>query len=305
MRVTTVFVPKGFGQKIGDLALQHDISAVSISESRRMQRNSETPLEVVTFQSNTRNTKEFVETLMDAAYYDPKTFSFSTRHPQSLFGREPVQKATYPLTRPTAEVYEELWQFSQITLSLICRVFLAALLVAYGIREDYMPLIIAGLLFLPYHHFLLGIGVGAATGEWKLLKKAGLAFFLGTLLILLSGVVVGLLTDKGIGFTQFTEARFGFSILISAIIGGAAGFGAIDDAGRRELIGLAATAHLSVYPVWFGLKWVYGFEPADRPLESLGMFCMNTVLITAFAILVLKLMRMRGSGIRRFVKAFR
>ena len=93
-----------------------------------------------------------------------------------------------------------------------------------------------------------------------------------------------------------------FNLILSVVIGAAAGFGSVDDAGRRELIGLAATAHLAVYPIWFGLKFIYGFKPEDKPWQSLGMFAMDTVVIMVCALIVLKLMKMKGSGIRRFMK---
>ena len=73
--------------------------------------------------------------------------SFTVRHPESIFASEPPEEETKPLTRPTTDVYEELWQFCKVTSSLIGRVLLSAFLVAYGMKEGFMPLIIAGLLF--------------------------------------------------------------------------------------------------------------------------------------------------------------
>lgn len=305
MRLTTVLVPKGFGKKVSQLALKQEIPEVALSEARKIQKESESQLEKVEFQTNAQKTKHFLRALMESEFYDPKSFSFSTRHPESSFSNEPPEEETYPLIRYTGEVYQELWQFSQVTRSLVCRVFLTSILIAFGVKENYMPLIIAGLLFLPYHHFLIGMGIGASTKEWKLAGRSVLAFLVSTLLIALAAVVIGLLTKPGIKFTQFTETSLFFNVILSAVIGAAAGFGSVDDAGRRELIGLAATAHLAVYPVWFGLKFVYGFNHEDKPWESLGIFLVDTFFITLFALAVLKLMKMKGKEIRRFVKASR
>lgn len=92
---------------------------------------------------------------MVAPFYNPSTFSFTVRHPESIFASELPEEETKPIVRPTTDIYEELWQFCKITVSLVGRVFLSAFLVAYGMREDFMPMIIAGLLFLPFHHHLL------------------------------------------------------------------------------------------------------------------------------------------------------
>lgn len=68
-------------------------------------------------------------------------------------------------------------------------------------------------------------------------------FAVSTLCIVLGGVAMALLTESGIKWTAFMETRVLFSFLILMSIGIAAGLGAVDDAGRRELVGLAATAH--------------------------------------------------------------
>ena len=166
MRVTTIQAPKGYGEQVGQLAFENEIAEVSVIEAKRIKKDTEAHLEVFQIQANTRKTKKFVEALMRADFYDPKLFNFSTRHPESVFASEPLEEETYPLTRSTGEVYEELFQFSQLTVSLVFRIFLTSILVAFGVKEDYMPLIIAGLLFLPYHHFLVGMSIGAGTKEW-------------------------------------------------------------------------------------------------------------------------------------------
>lgn len=129
-----------------------------------------------------------------------------------------------------------------------------------------------------------------------------LIFLLATVLIVAGGMVVGLLTHPEIKFTAFAETPLFFSFLISTAIGIAAGFAAMDDAGRRELIGLAATAHLAVYPAWFGMKFVFGFDPSDKPMDFVLAFGMDVVTITLFAALTFKVMKMKGKGIRLFVK---
>jgi hypothetical protein len=288
------------------MALELGIRSVAISEKNFYEKdNAPSVVEWVEIESNTPKVKALVEKLMIAPFYDPVKYSFTIRHPESLFASELPEEETKPIIRATTDVYQELWQFCQITVSLLGRVLLSAFLVAYGMREDFMPLIIAGLLFLPYHHHMLGISLSATLGEVKFLKQSLGSFAATTMFIVLGGVVLGLLTEPGIKWDAFTESSILFSFFISMAVGIAAGFGAIDDAGRRELIGLAATAHISVYPIWFGLKFVYGFEPADKPLHLLLVFFMDVATLIFFAGLTFKIMKMKGNGIKNFLKGLK
>jgi hypothetical protein len=138
---------------------------------------------VVEIETATPKCKEFIEALMTAPFYDPATFSFNVRHPESIFASEDPQEETHPIVRPTTDVYEELWQFTKVTISLVGRVFLSAVLLSYGMVEDFLPLIIAGLLFLPYHHHMLGIGLGGVMREWRFLRQGLMALLITTAII--------------------------------------------------------------------------------------------------------------------------
>lgn len=244
MRIVTIRAPKGHSRNIADIASVAGIDRVGILQGKAIQKGKESfDEDVIEVHSATPKVKKFIESVMESDFYEPKTYSFSIRHPESVFAAEPPKVETYPIVRPSTDVYAELWQFSNITVSLIFRVLLSSILLAYGMREAYMPLIIAGLLFLPYHHNMLSIAVGAVTTERKLFRQGLTALLVATIFIVAGGMVVGFFMDPGIKFTAFETTHLK-SFLISLVIGSAAGFGAIDDSGRRELIGLAATAHV-------------------------------------------------------------
>lgn len=196
-------------------------------------------------------------------------------------------------------MYEELWQFTKITFSLVGRVFLSSVLLAYGMVENFLPLIIAGLLFLPFHHHMLATGLGAVIREWRFMAQGLAALMVSTALIFLAGVCVALFTEPPIGWHELGSPLSGF--ILASAIGVAAGLGAVDDAGRKELVGLAATAHISVYPAWFGLKFVFGFDEGDKWVEHLLTFGINVTSLTVAAAITFAIMRMKGNGIRRFI----
>lgn len=306
MKLLTIQTPKDKGQQVAEMAFELGITTVGISATSLHQKNVPSrEADVVEIQTNTPKTKELVEKLMTAPFYDPAKYNFTVRHPESIYAAEKPKEETRPIIRATGDVYQELWQFCQVTVSLMGRVLLSAFLVAYGMREDFMPIIIAGLLFLPYHHHMLGVGLGAVLGESKLLKQALVGFLATTFMIVLGGILLGLLTEPGIKWDAFTESSVPFSFLISMVVGIAAGLGSIDDAGRRELIGLAATAHISVYPIWFGLKFVYGFDPTDKPWHLLLVYLMDVGTLIFFAGLTFKFMKMKGAGIKNFLNGLK
>ncbi|PRY07302.1 hypothetical protein CLV24_12440 [Pontibacter ummariensis] len=302
MRIITVKAPEGQGKNVANLAFAAGASQVSVrQEIRYTTDHQEKKLDVVQVETATPKVKTLVERLMTAPFYDPDLFAFTTQHPESLFAAAAPIEETDPTVRPTTDVYEELWQYTKVTGSLVSRVFLSSVLLAYGMVEDMIPLIIAGLLFLPYHHHMLGVGLGAVIREWRFLGQGLLALFVSTALIVLAGVCVAYFTKPPIGWHDLGSPLSGF--IISCVIGAAAGLGAVDDAGRRELVGLAATAHISVYPAWFGLKLVFGFDEHAKWQDHLLAFGINVTTLTVVAGITFAIMGMRGEGIRRFLKA--
>jgi hypothetical protein len=92
--------------------------------------------------------------------------------------------------------------------------------------------------------------------------------------------------------------------LISLVVGVAAGLATADDVGRREMIGLAATAQVAIIPVWFGICFVFGFPAFDSTLPSQRLFglALNIgTLITASAATYAAL-RVKGASLRVFNK---
>jgi hypothetical protein len=255
---------------------------------------------VVNIETATPLAKNFIEALMEAPFYDPMTYSFTIRHPESLFGANPPKEEIHPIIRPTTDVYQELYQFNKVTVSLAARVFLSAVLLSYGLIEDFLPIIIAGLLFLPYHHYLIGIALGGIIKEWRFFRQAVLALIVGTILIFLAGVCVALVNKPPVLFELKGSPLSG--AVLAAVIGVAAATASIDDAGRRELIGLAATAHISIYPAWIGLQVVFGNATSQKMVDYLFSFLINISVLIFAALLTYALIGVKGAGIRRFIQ---
>lgn len=134
MRLVTIKTPTGQGTSVVDVAFAAGIAQASIHQVH-VHRPKQSPViyDVIEVETATPVAKTFVEALLIAPFFDPASSTVAIRHPRSLITHEPPARETLPTVVPTADVFEELWQFSHVTVSLIGRVFLAALL---GLRHD-------------------------------------------------------------------------------------------------------------------------------------------------------------------------
>ena len=304
MRFVTVYAPDGQGQQVANLALRSGAGKVSIYQVQAFKKEQQAQTEdVVNLEVPTPVAKAFIDNLLTSAFYDPKLYGFSIRAPRSIFATEPPKKITDPFIMPTSDVFEELWQFCQITFSFVGRVYLAALLMAFGMLHRNLPVMLAGLLFLPYQHQLLCISLGAVLREKRFLLQGLLALLISTMLIFLAGLTVGCFTTPPILFDEFGTPIPG--MVFAAVVGVAAALAATDDAGRRELIGLAATAQITVYPAWFGLKIMFGISDPAKVTEYMVTFGLKILILMLAAALTFLLLELKGEGIRRFAADFR
>ena len=275
MRLVKVSAPGGKGDEIAKLAFSVGIPTVSKRQVENLSTDGKSEVnDVIDIETSTPKAKRFIDALLAADFYRPEEFNFNLRQPRSIVSQTGIGELTKPLVEPSSDLFEEFWQFSHITYGLIGRILIAACLLAYGLIQQQVLLIIAGLLFLPLLPILLAVGFGAWNGKWKLAAQAGLAFLTATLILILGGVVTALLSNPPLRFDEFNSLPISF--LISLAVGVAAGLASIDDTGRRELIGLAAAAQIAIIPVWFGICLIFGFP------KTIGESEITTRLITYF-----------------------
>jgi len=108
------------------------------------------------------------------------------------------------------------------------------------------------------------------------------------------------MTEPPLRYNEFHSILV--SLFISAIVGVAAGLASIDDAGRRELIGLAAAAQIGIIPVWVGVCFVFpipatlGSDAVTNRLASLGL---NIAAIILASLVVLVLSKVADRNLSR------
>jgi len=258
MRLIRINTPEGRGADVAQIAFSEGISSVSISqvESLRAAGDKKTK-DTIDIETSTPKAKRFVDALLAADFYNSEDFTVNIRQPRAIISAESLRELTKPLVVPASDIFEELWQFSHITIGFIGRNFIAACLLAYGLIHQQILLMLGGLLFMQLLPLLLAIGYGAWTGAWKLVGQSVLAFVTAVILLIGGGAFVAAISDPPLKYDEFNTILVGF--LISLAVGVGAGLANSDDVGRREFLGLAATAQVAIVPVWFGICFVYGF----------------------------------------------
>jgi hypothetical protein len=283
MRLVKVSAPQGKGPELAKIAFSCGISEVAVHQVLQHKSGSQpVPRDVVDAQVSTPEAKAFVEALVSAAFYNRKDYAIEVREPRSLLKSTSTRDITRPVSAPILDVDEELWQFTHVTYSFVARVFIAALLIAYGIAEDNALFMVGGLIFLPFMPIVLAFSFGLMSRQWQLVAHAAIAFVTATLLVTAGAVVVAALVDPPIMFEKFPPLAAG--LCFSFVIGVAAALGTADDVGHRQLVGLAAASQLAIVPAWFGLSLVFGFS--GDVAQKLSGFGVNVVALVVAAVTV-------------------
>lgn len=302
MRQITVTAPQGMAKRILELAFTAGASEVTVLEKRAFsQDGSEAIKEIVELDCGTPIAKTFIDLLTSSPFFNRDEFSVAIRQPRSLVSSETIRKLTRPMVEPATDLFEELWQFSQITYGFVGRILIGALLLSYGLNEYQLLFMIAGLLFIPLLPLMLSLGFGIWTRQWRLAIQGALSLIIALLLLTAGGVVVALLTNPPTRFSEFNSRAT--STLISLAVGVAAGLATADDVGRREMIGLAATAQVAIVPAWLGLCLVHGFPlplPGSGPAARLAGLLLSIMAISVASLITYAAMGIRASTLQSF-----
>lgn len=301
MRLVKVQAPAGKALEVARVAHDAGIDKVTLRQEQVFYKDGREEMrDVVDVDTSTPAAKAFIDAVMAAPFFDPRTYSISVRQPRTVISHEQVPKLTWPVALPTTDILEDLWQFNHITWSLVTRVLIAGAFIAYGMLRANLLLIVAGLLFTPFLPLLLAMSFGLQTHHWPLARQGLLASATTVLLLVAGGAVVALLSSAPMKFQEFSSPLPGF--VVSLGVGIAAAVATGDDTGRRELLGLAATAQTALVPVWFGIALVRGFgatTTTGSPSQRLLGFGINLVTIVVAAAAMYAVLRMRAAAVEK------
>jgi hypothetical protein len=303
VRQVSVTAPEGRGAGIAQMAFDVGISEVSINSVRLLAADGEEKTkDYVQIETATHLAKAFVESVTSSSFFNCDEYTITVRQPRSIISKQDLKTLTRPLVEPTSDLCEELWQFCQVTYGFVGRIYIGALLLAFGLIGYRLLFIIAGLLFIPLLPLMVGIGFSLWTRQWRLLAQAAFALVVAIALLAAGGVTGALFSDPPLQYLESNSLLTGF--LISLAVGVAAGLATTDDVGRREMIGLAATAQVAIIPAWFGVCFVFGFPAADpTPAKQRAISLLINILgIIVASAATYAVLRMRSESLRAFTK---
>lgn len=211
---------------------------------------------VVSVETSTPKARAFVEAFLASPLLSHSGYSLTSREVRAILGGEPPGSLTQPMSEPFPDIIQDLWQLSHLTPSYIGRAAGGAILMAAGIIDDNPISIVVAALILPFLSQVVAVSLGIWSRDRRLIGQGMRALAASTVLALAAGAAVARLAGGPIRFTAFKSPLS--SLVISAVIGTAAGLSSADDAGRRYMIGVAAAVQFGVFPVWLGAALVLG-----------------------------------------------
>ncbi len=304
MRQITVSAPRGSAEQVAQVAFGVGIKEVTVIERRVLAADgSESMRDSIEMDVGTHVAKAFIDNFTSQPFFSREKYSIDTRQPRSIVSRDKLKTLLRPLVEPPFDLFEELWQFSQVTYGFVGRILIGSMLLAYGLANYQLLLIIAGLLFIPLLPLMLSLGFGLWTQQWRLVAQGAWSLMVAMILLMAGGIIVGFMSSPPVQYADFNS--LGTGLLISSAVGVAAGLATVDDVGRREMIGLAATAQVAIIPAWLGLSLVLGFPiandgaPVSRRLLALGL---NILAIIVTSLITYAAMGVKGAALKCFAE---
>src|SRR5262247_2288954 len=294
MHEVRVTVSRGSGSAIAKAALEAGIQRITVCPVQVI--DSHADAEIVSVETSTPRAKAFLHRVLSSGEVDLGNTSITTREVRAILDGDPVSEQTYPAVEPTVEVFQDLWQLNHLTPSFIARALAAAILLGYGmLRADPVSIVVAA-LFLPFMSQVLGLAFGAWAGDWKLAAQSAAALAVSLIISALAGITLAVILGGPLQFDGFKNPVL--SLVLSLVIGAAAGCSTADDTGRRYLIGVAAAAQSGVFAVWIGFALVLGFPDREATVARLFTLPLNICAIGVAACASYALMGLRRGNAR-------
>lgn len=301
MQQVTVVTPQGKAKPVVRIAQEQGISQVAVMPVYMYGPDKEH--EEITIECSAPQTARFIEAVMAAPFYNPQVYTITADELLSIIDSDPPEKVSRPLKVSSTTILQDLWQQNHITVAYVARAFVSTTMLAYGLLEGDVTVLIIALLFTPFLAQDLAIGFGGLMGDWRLARQGAIVLGLSTFIGMLAGAVTAAVMGGPIQYDEYGTLQSNFAI--SLLVGIVAGLDTADEAGRREFIAVAGAAQFASFPVWFGISIILGFPDRSTTLWRLATFLVNIVTILVASLAVYVALRYRRDNIRRYVNLTR
>jgi hypothetical protein len=299
MQEVTVSTPKGQGEKVARLALAQGISEAAVIPTRVFRDSKTEEGEEVRVQVSAPKSTQFIEALMSADFFNPKQYSIVSDEVVAIVSEEPPEQVSRPLKLHATTVLQDMWLQNHITVAYLARAVVSSVLLAYGLIEGDMTVIVVSLLFAPFLNHVLAMAFGGWAGDWRLVRQGAVVLGLTTLIAIAAGAVTAAVMGGPIVYDNFGTlySNFAISFLVAII----AGLDTADEAGRREFVAVAGAAQFTGFPVWLGMALVLGFPDQQTTFYRLITPIVNILTILVVSLAVYVGLRYRRDNIQRYV----
>ncbi len=301
MQQVTVVTPQGKAKPVVRIAQEQGISQVAVMPVYMYGPDKEH--EEITIECSAPQTARFIEAVMAAPFYNPQEYTITADELLSIIDSDPPEKVSRPLKVSSTTILQDLWQQNHITVAYVARAFVSTTMLAYGLLEGDVTVLIIALLFTPFLAQDLAIGFGGLMGDWRLARQGAIVLGLSTFIGMLAGAVTAAVMGGPIQYDEYGTLQS--NLPISLLVGIVAGLDTADEAGRREFIAVAGAAQFASFPVWFGISIILGFPDRSTTLWRLATFLANIVTILVASLAVYVALRYRRDNIRRYVNLTR
>lgn len=299
MQEVTVGTPKGKGEKVAKLALAQGISEATVMPVRLYRQGKDEEREEVRVEVSAPESTKFIEALMAEPFFNSHEYSVVSDEVIAIVSEDSPEQLARPIRLHSTAVLQDLWLQNHITVAYLARAAVSALLLAYGLIEGDMTVIVVSLLFAPFLNHVLAMAFGAWSGDRRLVRQGVIVLGLTTLIAVIAGAVTAAVMGGPMAYDNFGTLYSNFAIsLLVAII---AGLDTADEAGRREFVAVAGAAQFTGFPVWFGIALVLGFPDQQTTLYRIITPIVNTITILIVSLVVYSSLHYRRENIRRYV----
>lgn len=281
MRAVKVSLPPETVPEVLQLLKAHKIKSASRQLVDHIDEHGDIEERIdISFDTSAPKAKAWLDSLFSAPFFDPAKMSVVTRQRRAIVSSTPTEEVTRPWVEPGVDIQQGLWVFSHPTLGFALRVVLSGAILAYGVINSDMLLMIASMLFLPLVPVVMALGVGLWWGQKRMFLDALMTLLLGLGLLFLTAMGVAYFSTGPVRFDSFPPVYI--AAIISTVVGISSALANSDEGGRREVIGLATAAQIAILPVWLGVCVVLGFPGTDD--DKVGITRLLSLVINILCI---------------------
>jgi hypothetical protein len=290
MRELKISAPPEASARILQIAQEQGVQEISVNLVHDAQGNQKDQIKLKT---STPQAHQVLQRLRTDAQLPLSKIKISSHQLNALISDSDLKTLTRPFCMPPDDVIQDFWQTTHITLSFLCRVLISAMLLSYAMLEDRFVLMIGAMLFTVFSPCLMGWGLGFATRDSSLIRQAAVAFLIANSVSIGAAAVIAILHHGPLLWNDFGTLGGNLFVAAASTIVGAVSDA--DDAGRRQLIAIAAAFPYARFPPWVGICLVKGFPESSVVLYRLGMFGASCVVMVVLAAMTYALL-----GFRRY-----